>query len=194
MGGVWGWAFVALLIGFVPGLLFFVWVTSPFGPGLWKLSPMVSRLLLTVSQFIRGRGVLVKLKGDKYRVGTFVPESDGGPAVAVEGRTIPIDPDTLKWGLFGKKPFAVTWEPGTDLHEMIGNPDAAEADNELGIDMGALHRHLEGGNNSVAIDRTEEHAKAEYSGGEETLSEMVMAVLIIAMLLLGSMTSYLMIG
>lgn len=195
--GIWAQALLGALIGFVPGFLLFEWLASPMGPGLWKLSTPFSRIFLTVSQFLRGKGVLIKLKSGEYEIGTYIPESaEEGPAVQVEGRTVPVDPDNIRWGLFGKKPFGLTWEPGTDLHERAaGTGVAADGGEEKQeINMAAVHRYLEGVNDSAAITRTEQHAKAEYGGGDDRITDKVMAGLIMAMLLLGSGSAYFMLG
>jgi len=44
---------IGLLIGSVFGITLFPWLASPFSPGLWKLSTPFTRIILTVSQFIR---------------------------------------------------------------------------------------------------------------------------------------------
>lgn len=190
----WVIAIIAMLAGIVPGITFIMWWASPFAPGAWKAAAPVARLLMTLSQYIRGKGILVKLQDDTYRIGTYVEEEDGGPAVAVDNRQIELDSDEITWRLFGRKPFGVTWEPGTRLHKIIRRDNAATDGGGLPINAGTFHRHFEGANSSTAIDRTEEHAKAEYGGGSEKLSDIVMAVLIIFMLLLGTVTSWLMIG
>jgi hypothetical protein len=202
--GVWEQAAIGLLIGMIPGLLLFEWLASPFSPGLWVLSEPFTRIFLTVSQFIRGRGVLTKRTTGEYEIGTYIPEDDKhGPAVRVSDSVIPVDPDNIRWGLFGKKPFGITWEPGTDLHERIAptdGPDPLEPITDGGdedghkVNMAAAHRYLKGSNDPDAIDRTVEHAKAEYGGGSDAISDKAMAGLIIVMLILGSVTGYLMVA
>jgi len=188
---------IGLLIGTVFGITLFPWLASPFSPGLWKLSTPFTRIMLTVSQFIRGQGVLVKTKDGEYQMGTYIPEAKGGPAVQLDDRTIEADPDRIEWGLFGKKPFGLTWEPGTPLHRRASDtqtPDATLADGgleKLKLNMAAVHRHLRGTNESDAIDRTEEHAKAEFGGGDSGFSDTLMAVLVMLMLLMGALTSLL---
>lgn len=197
--GVWQQALLGLAIGFVPGLLLFPWLTSPFSPGLWKIATPFARIFMTVSQFLRGKGVLTKLKSGEYEIGTYIPESDGGPAIRVSGREIPVDPDRIRWGLFGKKAFGVTWEPGTDLHERIASTDGPDplapvtdgGEETMTVNMAAAHRYLKNTNNAHAISRTEEHAEAEYGGGDQRLSDKVMAGLIALMMVLGSATAYL---
>lgn len=191
IGGMWGWAVVALLIGFIPGLLFFPWLASPIGPGLWRLSPPMARIFMTVSQYIRGAGVLVKRASGEYEIGTFLPNRD---AVKLSNTVLPIDAKETRWGLFGKKPFGITWEPGTDFHERIQRDDPAANGGGYPINMGAAHRYLRGANNADAITRTEEKAKANYGGGSKALGDMTMAILIGAMLLMGSLTAFFMIG
>jgi hypothetical protein len=154
--------------------------------------------MLTVSQFIRGNGVLVKTRDGTYEIGTYVPENKAdGPAVQLSDRQIEIDPHRIEWGLFGKKPFGLTWEPGTPLHERVsgtqtrGETLADGGFNTLNINMAAVHRYLRGSNESDAIDRTEEHAKAEHGGGDQGIPDKYMALAITMMLLLGSLTGYL---
>ena len=189
---LWIIAVVALLVGFVPGALLFPWLASPLGPGLWKLSTPFTRIFLTVSQFIRKRGVLVKTNSEYYEMGTYTETEDGAVAL-LSDRTVPLDAGNLYWGLFGKKPFAVTWEPGTELHKRIADGDDTAADGgEYPINMGALHRYLRDANDADAIFRTEEKAKAEHGGGSDTLGDLTMLVLIGFMLVLGSLTTWFM--
>jgi hypothetical protein len=200
IGGLWGWAVIALLVGFIPGILFFPWVASPLGPGLWKLSPIMSRIFLTLSQFIRdtespqmGAGVLVKRSTNEYEIGTYL----GNGLIQLSDRSIAVDTDRLRWGLFGKKPFGLTWEPGTDLHERIMPEDGEvieDGDGGWPVNIGAAHRYLRGTNDADAITRTESKSKAKYAGGADALGDMTMAILIGAMLLLGSLTTFLMLG
>lgn len=198
MLGIWTQAIVGLLVGSLFGLMLFPWLASPFGPSLWKLSTPFTRIFLTVSQFIRGNGVLVKTRDGTYEIGTYIPEEqETGPAVQLSNRTVEIDPDRIQWGLFGKKPFGLTWEPGTPLHTRVSDgqtQDVTATDggfSPLNINMAAVHRYLRGANESDAIDRTEEHAKAEFGGGDTGFSDKLMAGMIMLMLILGSLTSYL---
>lgn len=187
---IWIIAAIALLAGFVPGLLLFPWLASPLGPGLWKLSTPFTRIFLTVSQFIRKRGVLVKVKEGYYEIGTY---DDDESHVILSDRTVPVNSDELRWGLFGKRPFGITWQSGTELHKRIATGEELSADGGgYSVDMGALHRYLRGANDADAITRTEEKAKAEHGLGKEQLSDLVMGVLIGVMLLLGSLTTYIM--
>jgi hypothetical protein len=190
----WVIGIVAMLAGIIPGVTFVIWWASPFAPGAWKLAEPVARLLFTLSQYIRGKGILVKLKDDTYRIGTYVEEEDGGPAVAVDGRQIDLDGEEITWRLLGRKPFGVTWEPGTMLHQIIEGGEAATDGGGYPVDLGAFHRHLEGTNSSEAIDRTQEHAKAEFGGGSTKLGDWTMVALIVFMMILGTLTSYLMVG
>jgi len=193
---IWMQAVLGLLVGILPGFLLFEWLASPFGPGLWKLATPFTRVFLTVSQFIRGKGVLVKRATDEYEIGTYVTESAGGPAIQLSDRRMNVEPENITWGLFGKKGFGLTWEPGTTLHERVSDtqtPGLTATDggiDRLKINMAAVHRYLRGSNESDAIDRTEEHAKAEYGGGSTGMSDTTMAILIIVMLLLGAATGF----
>jgi len=181
---------IATVIGFLPGLLFFQWLASPMGPGLSVFSPLFARIFLTVSQFIRGKGVLVRRGNGRYEMGTYIPEEN---AVQLTDKKLPLDADELEWRIFGKKPFAITWEPGTELHQLIAHDEPLSADGgEYEINMGAAHRHFRGANDSEAINRTEEHAKAKYGGGSDGLSDRLMVFLIIIMLLLGTLTGFVM--
>lgn len=197
--GLWAQAAIGLLAGFIPGFLLFLWLASPFAPGLWKLTEPLTRVFMTVSQFIRGAGVLVHRATGEYEIGTYIPEADGGPAVQLSDRVLSLDAESIRWGLFGKKRFGITWEPGTEFHERISaGPDAVADGGEewfgggLPVDMGAAHRFLEGVNDADAISRTEEHAKAKYGGGSDVLSDKAMAGLITLMLVLGSATGFMM--
>lgn len=180
-------AAVALVLGLLPGLLLFPAAASPFAPGLWVLNAPFARIFHTIAQVIRGQGVLVKRKSGTYEAGQYDPEreqvflSDGWHNVNAERTT---------WALFGKRPFGVTWEEGTDLHERV----AREGDGEDGlpINMGAVHRYLRGANEADAISRTEQAAAAEYGGGDDGISTILMAVLIGAMAVMGSLTTYVM--
>lgn len=195
---IWMQAAIAVFVGLIPGLTLFIWLASPFGPPTWVLTEPFTRIFMTVSQFLRGKGVLVKCRDDKYRLGMYTETDRGDPVALVEGREIPLDEDSLVWGLFGKKPFGVTWEAGTSLHQRI----RADADGEamtdggegLAVNIAAAHRYFEGCNDADAISRTEEHAKAEYGGGETALSDKQMAGLIALMMLLGSVTSWFMVA
>lgn len=191
---MWAQAGIGLLVGLIPGLLLFEWLASPLGLPLWKLTEPFARIFMTVSQFIRGAGVVVKTKEGNYEIGTYLPDKE---EVQLSDRTIEVDADNLRWGLFGRKPFGITWEPGTDFHNRIANVDELVpdgGDTNLSINMGAAHRRLEGANDADAISRTEEHAKAEHGGGSDAFSDAVMAGLIILMLLMGSGTAYLMVA
>jgi len=178
------WIVVSLLIGLIPGLLFFEWAASPFGMGIPLMNTNFARIFLTLSQFLRGRGVLVKRNTGRYEIGTFMPEEN---AVALSDGVLDVSDKDLRWRIFGKKPFAVTWEEGTDLHELAMGDDPHE------INMAAIHRHLEGSNNDDAINRTEEHSKAEYGGGEQPISSKVMIGLIIFLMILGVLTAVLLV-
>lgn len=190
IGGIWLWAIVGLVAGVIPGILLFPWLASPFGPPLWKVATPFSRIFLTVSQFIRGRGVLVKRSKGSYEIGTYLPDQE---AVQLTDGTMDITADTTRWGLFGKKAFGVTWEPGTDLHNRIAQDNATDGGG-LAVNMGAAHRTLKGANEADPISRTEESAKAEHGGGDEALGDKAMVALIIMMLLLGSFTSWFVLG
>lgn len=181
---------IALLVGFIPGLLLFHWLASPFGPGIPLMGEAFARIFMTVSQVIRDAGVLVKRASGEYEIGTYIPER--GQVMLTDG-TMPIDEDSTRWSLFGKRKFGITWEPGTDLHNRIAR-DVETDGGELPINMGAAHRYMRGVNDSDAITRTENKAKAEYGGGSDQLSDLTMALLVGLMLLLGSMTTWLMLG
>jgi len=188
---------IAMLIGILPGLLLFEWIASPFGPSLWVLTTPFTRVFLTLSQFIRGKGVLVKRESGEYEIGTYVNPADAESYIQLSDTTLPVDADNLVWGLFGKRDFGMTWEPGTDLHDLIAgdtDPLAYPDGGEMTINMAALHRYLDGTNEADAITRTEEHSKAEYGGGSDGISEKAMAGLVILMILMGTMTSYFMLG
>lgn len=192
IGGIWMQAAIATLAGLIPGLLLFEWAASPFG-GLWKASPMFSRLILTVSQFLRGTGVLVKRASGRYELGTYLEEEG---RVQLKGETLPVEEGRTSWGLFGRKRLGVTWEPGTDLHEraMVDEGDASADGGGWTINMAAVHRYLEGTNDSDAITRTEEHSKAEHDGNDQGISQLVMALLVMVNMLLGAATAWFMIG
>ncbi|MGK7297337.1 MAG: hypothetical protein ACNS61_16190, partial [Candidatus Wenzhouxiangella sp. M2_3B_020] len=181
-----------------PGLLLFEFLASPFAPGLWKLTEPLARVFMTVSQFLRGKGVLVKRAAGHYEIGTYVPPEDGGPAVQLSDSVLELDGNQLRWGLFGRKAFGITWEPGTPFHERIAAADPLVADGGddegLRVNVCAADRLLEGVNDDDGITRTEEHAKAEYGGGQDVLSDKVMAGLIALMLVLGSASAYLMVA
>jgi hypothetical protein len=193
LGPYWTWALVAFLIGVLPGLFFFPWIRSPFAPGLWKLSTPMARVLLTVAQFLRGRGIMVKRANGRYEIGKYDEENQ---EAILSDKRVPVDPERTKWGLFGKKPFGITWEKGTDLHNRVSEnveTDGGDGDGEY-INMAAVHRILRGANDADAITRTEEHAKAEYGGGTSGISDLGMAILIMVMLLLGSATAWFVLG
>lgn len=190
---VWVIAIIALAIGAIPGLIFFPWMASPFG-GLGPLAPPFARIFFTVSQMIRGRGVLVKRATGQYEIGTYSEIDDDTVVVELSDGLLELDSSRLEWGLFGKRPFAVTWEPGTPLHERISDTESDKEADGLSVNLGALHRLLRGVNNEEAITRTEEKAKAKYGGGSQELSDLTMALLIGGMLVLGSVTTWLMIG
>ena len=192
----WIQALIAVLVGLVPGFTLFLWLASPFSPGVWIFREPFARIFMTVSQFIRGKGVLVKTRDDKYRIGTYAKDEYDDPVAVVGDREIPLDGEHLVWGLFGKKPFGVTWEEGTSLHQRIEEHGDAMTDggDGLPINIAAAHRYLEGTNDADAITRTEEHAKAEYGGGDTALTDKQMAGLIALMMLLGSVTSFFMVG
>lgn len=188
---LWTVAVFATIAGFLPGVLLFPWVTSPFGPGLLVLDEPFARIHFTISQFIRRAGVLVKRASNDYEFGTYLPESD---EVLLSDTRLPIDSEQASWGLFGKRKFGVTWELGTDLHRRItpsGEQMAADGGDERTVNVAAAHRYFRGGNESDVISRTEESAEAEYGGGEE-LSTGMMGLLVGLMLFLGSMTTFLM--
>lgn len=191
IGGLWGWAAVALLIGFIPGITLFPWLASPVGPGLWVISTPFARIFFTVSQIIRGAGVLTKLRSNRYEIGLYDPD---GEQIYVADRRLDIDAEDIKWGLFGKRPFGLTWEPGTDFHERVKRDEAATDGGGLPVNMAAAHRYLRGANDSDAISRTEDKAKANYGGGDTGFSDTKMAVFIVIMLLLGSFTAFFMLG
>jgi len=174
---------IALFVGLLPGLFFFEWAASPFGPGIPLMNTNFGRLFLTLSQFLRGRGVLVKRNTGRYELGTFIPETN---AVQLSDRTLSVSEKDLRWRIFGKKPFAVTWEEETDIHEL-----AMEDSHD--INMGAVHRHLEGSNDDDAINRTEEHSKAEFGGGEQEIPQKIMIGLIILLMMMGVITAVLLV-
>jgi len=187
------WALVAFMVGLLPGLFLFPWLRSPFAPGLWKLATPMTRVLLTVAQFLRGKGIMVKKANGRYEIGKYDEENQ---EAVLSDKRVPVDPERTKWGLFGKKPFGITWEKGTDLHKRVSENAAPDGGDDGGeyINMAAAHRILRGANESDAIDRTEEHAKAEYGGGSDGISDMGMAILIGVMLLLGSATAWFVLG
>lgn len=190
MVGVWGIAVIASLIGFIPGLVWFHWLASPFPPSILIGKEAFARIFLTISQIIRRQGVLVKRKTGEYEIGTYLPDTE---EIVLTDRRLPVDADELVWGLFGKRHFGLTWEPGTDFHQRIQRDDGAATDGGgLPIDMGAAHRYLRGVNDSDAITRTENKAKAEHGGGSDGISDLWMAILIGVMLVLGWLTTFIM--
>lgn len=192
---MWTVAYFALIVGLIPGLTLFPWITSPFGPGMWMLSEPFARIHLTISQFIRRVGILVKRQSNNYEIGIYL--EDEGEAVMSDGR-VPIDEERTSWGLFGKRKFGVTASKDTDFYQRVRSDtdqDAAVTDggeDGFAVNMAAVHRYFEGANDSDAISRTEEKAEAEYGGGSEELSGTAMGLLIGLMLLMGSMTTYMM--
>lgn len=190
---LWTVAYFATIFGFVPGLTLFPWITSPFGPGLWLLSEPFARIHLTISQFIRRVGVLVKRASNEYEIGTYLP---GSGEVLLSDTRLEVDEDRTSWGLFGKRKFGVTWETGTDLYERVTateDTDAvADGGSGITVNINAAHRFMERSNEADAISRTEEQAEAKYGGGGEELGGLTMGMLIAMMLVLGSMTTWMM--
>lgn len=180
-------AAVAMVIGIVPGLVMFPALASPFVPvGLWVLRTPFAKVFHTLAQVIRGQGVLVKRADGRYETGIYDPERE---QVCLGDTWLDVDSERLRWALFGKRPFGVTWEPGTDLHERIRREGDGPG---LAVNMGALHRFLRGANEADAITRTEEASKANYGGGDEEIGFLVMSVLVLLSAILGSLTSYIM--
>lgn len=195
MVGMWTQAAIGLLIGLLPGLTLFIWLASPFGPSIPYLNTVFARVLLTVSQFIRGNGVLVKRKNGNYEIGTFV-DDEAEPYIQATNAEIPVDPDNLTWGLFGKKDFGITWEPGTELHQRMQVTDPLADGGKRGyeVNMAAAHRYLEGTNEMASIERTEEHAEAQFGGGNQGFGTKMKIAYVIVMLLLGILTTFLAMG
>lgn len=186
MVGTWTIAGIATLVGLIPGLLLFPWAASPFGPGIPLMNEAFARIFLTESQIIRDAGVLVKRKTGEYEIGTYLEDTN---EIVLSDTHLSVDQDNLKWALFGKRPFGITWEPGTELHQRIQRSDTPTDGGDLPIDMAAAHRFLEGVNDSDAITRTENKAKAEHGGGSDGLSELTMALLVALMCVMGFMTT-----
>jgi len=206
IAGWWGWAGVGIFVGLVFGIAFFPWVASPFGPGIPFLNPKVAKLFFTVSQFLRGKGMLVKRASGVYEIGTY--DGDAKEVVLSDTRLL-IDPKRTRWGLFGKRAFGITWEPGTDLHQRVARDEVDKDNASLSlthpfldqtdgggypINMAAVHRIFRGTNDADAITRTEEKSKAKHGGGDTTFDDKWMAAFIVLMLLLGSFTSWFMLG
>lgn len=188
---MWKVAIIATVLGFLPGLTLFPWVTSPLGPGLWMLSQPFARIHLTISQFIRRAGVLVKRSTNEYEIGTYLPES--GEAMLSDGR-VDVDENRTSWALFGKRKFGVTASLHTDLYERLKADDTAGARADGGqarVNLNAAHRYMEGSNEIEAISRTKEAAEAQFGGGEE-LGTLTMGILVGVMLMLGSFTAMMM--
>jgi len=184
---MWTIALLALAVGFIPGVLLFPWLASPFGPGLSILSEPFARIHLTISQVIRRAGVLVKRRSGEYEFGTYLEES--GTVVLSDAR-LEVDAEETNWGLFGKRPLGLTWEKGTPLHRRV---KSRAEDTDVGVNMAAAHRYLRGSNHGDAIFRTEEKAEAEYGGGGDGITGMTMGLLIGLMLVLGGLTAGLMV-
>lgn len=194
---IWGIALIAMVLGFIPGILLFPWVTSPFGPGLWVLSGPFARIHYTISQVIRRQGVLVKRASDEYEHATYLPDEE--VALCADGTRISIDEGRTTWGWFGKRRLGVTWEFGTSFYDRItaapeDDSGEAAADGSGGrrVSLNAAHRMLRGVNEADVISRTEEKAEAEYGGGGSELGGLTMAMLVALMLLLGSFTTFFM--
>lgn len=181
---------VALIVGTLLGMGLFPLFASPFGPGLWKAAPMFARIFHTVAQVIRKQGVLVKRKTNEYELGIY---DDAKQSVYLKDGWHDglLDTSRLRWALFGKRPLAITWEPGTDLHEKVKRDTENTDGGGYPIDMGAVHRYLRGVNDPDAITRTEEKAKAEHGGGETGFSDMQMVGLMVLMVVLGFATTFL---
>jgi hypothetical protein len=174
--------------------LLFPWFASPFGPGLWIAAEPFARILLTASQMVRGRGVLVRRATGEFEFGTYLDDTH---AVQLSDTQLALAPeDDLEWGWFGKRRLGLTWEHGTDFHRMIRDTDNTRADggesDAISVDIGTAHRMLKGTNNADVISRVEENAEAEYGGDNTTLSGIVMALLVGLMLVLGSLTGIIM--
>jgi len=181
------YAFVAMVVGIGFGLALFPWAVSPMpGPGFKYAGGLFARIFHTIAQVIRGAGVLVKRSDNIYEIGGYY---DATGEVYLSDGWYMIDGDTTRWGLFGKRPFGITWEEGTDLHRRVQRDDSDSAHD---INMGAVHRYLRGANEGDDIERAKEKAEAEYSGGSQGLSQLMMAVLIILMVLLGAFTTWFM--
>lgn len=195
MMGLWTQAAIGLLVGLLPGLLLLKFLASPLCPRIPILSTILARVLLTVSQFIRGQGVLVKRDTGEYEIGTYVNDIDGKSAVKVSDKLIKVDSNSLTWGLFGKKNFGLTWEPGTELHQRMRTGER-KTDGGKGyeINMAAAHRYLKGSNESQAIDRTKEHAEAQFGGGNQGLGTKLKIAYVVLMLILGVATTFLAMG
>jgi len=181
------YAGIAMVVGLGFGLALFPWAMSPMpGPGFKYAGGMFARIFHTIAQVIRGEGVLVKRNDNTYEIGQY--DDDRGQ-VRVSDTWLDIDADKTRWGLFGKRPFGLTWEQGTDLHERVQREDS---DDPHDINMGAVHRFLQGTNEAEDLHRAEDKAEAEYSGGSQGLSQLMMAVLIMFMVLMGAITTWFM--
>lgn len=181
-------AVIVMVVGIIPGLFLFPALASPFVPaGLWILSTPFAKVFHTIAQVIRGAGVLVKRKSGVYETGIYDADRE---QVYLGDRWLDVDTDRLRWALFGKRRFGVTWEEGTDFHDRIRRD--ADGTEGVAVNMGAAHRFLRGTNDADAITRTEEASKANYGGGDEELSFLVMAALLLFSAMLGSFTSYVM--
>lgn len=188
MVGLWGIAAIATLVGLLPGLMMFPWAASPFGFGVPLMNEAFARIFMTESQIIRDAGVLVKRATGEYEIGTYLEDTH---EVLLSDTRLPVDPESLKWALFGKRRFGITWEPGTEFHQRIQRDAGSTDGGGLPVDMAAAHRLLEGVNDSDTITRTESKAKAEHGGGSDGLSEMTMAILVAAMCVMGFLTTVL---
>lgn len=196
MIGIWTQAIIGLLLGIIPGVTVILWMASPFGPTIPFLSTALARVLLTVSQFIRGKGVLVKRETGEFEIGTYVEDSPNGAIVRVSDDIIEVDPERLTWGLFGKKDFGLTWELGTELHQRMQTQDPLADGGVLGyeVNMAALHRYLRGTNEQGPIDRTEEHAEAQYGDGDHGFGTKMKIAYVVLMLILGIATTWIAMG
>jgi len=181
---------VATAGGFVLGVTLFPWAASPAGFGIPLMNTAFGRIFLTISQIIRGKGVLVKRSDNQYEIGTYDEERE--VIVLDDGEMQGFDADNTRWRLFGKRPFAVTWQPGTDFHQRIQHDEPTDGGG-LPINMGAAHRLLEGTNEDTAINRTKEHAQAAFGGHDTGLGQLTMAILVGVMVVLGSLTTWIMI-
>lgn len=181
---------IALVVGILIGLFALPAMATPFvpsPPSMGGIKSKLGRVYFTIAMMTLGRAVFLKRGDGSYKLQQA--KVSGDDVIVTDGETTHrFTGASNRMLTFGKRPLGLGWTTNHRLFQRARRERAIETDGGSDgtvIDMGKIHRLLRGGNDDGIVESTKSDAKAEYGGGNQGMSTMVMIVAAMMMLLLG---------